>query len=676
MSKGIILDRKYTALPEGVPLNEMQELLVPHMDKDYNILVSAPTASGKSTSIYMIGNKWLERGKRVVYIGIMRALAQEKADDLAEPGHPWGKYNRTVISGDYRMDAGKQAEIDKADIICITPEALASRMRHPHSDKNKWLSEIGVLFIDEIHLLSQEDRGTNMEAALIEFTHVFPNAQLVGLSATVPNARDLADWLTKLNGRHSQLIVSDYRPVPLRKHYIDYDPGTTREESENARIAIIQDLVMERPDQQFLIGVWHKGFGDKIVKALWDDLEIRADFHNANKTKDDKRQIESRFKQGITRVLVSTSTLFTGVNLPARNVVITAVETAKQNVPVFELLQAAGRAGRPRYDTEGDAYFLIPDRRFQAHVNRIERGESVVSRMHHVKWLATHFLGAMYVGHIDSELTFSKWFDRTLAQHQQNFSDNRKKELLNNVLDDMLRRKMVIIQENQGTFKLTRRGIICAQMYLDPYHFSDMLMNLQRYTALTRPTDYDLANAIGRCSGYMSLSVTNNEMAAIQQSLKDDRSIPREYLKAVSVVLYRIQGDNNGMRGQIPGPLSNVNFQIWEDLPRLHAAVVRAHEECERWDISDGRLDVIFTRVMKKLTEADAELAVGKFTRQERKKLNAIGLYSMADVRDNPYQAASVLSPARLEELGLLNAQGDIKERAVAFGKGRGFKRK
>jgi replicative superfamily II helicase len=676
MAKGTILDRKYTALPTGVSLNEMQEMIVPHMDKEYNLLVSAPTASGKSTAMYMLGNKWLEKGKRIVYIGIMRALAQEKSDDLNEYGHPWGKYKHTVISGDYRMDADKQREVDAAQIICITPEALASRMRHPKSEKNKWMSEIGLLVIDEIHLLTQEDRGTNMEAALIEFTHVFPETQLLGLSATVPNAQHISDWMTKLNGKHTHMIVSTYRPVPLRKHYLDYDPGDSREESEDARIDHILRLLMEKPDQQFLIGVWHKQFGEKIAKALWDELEIRADFHNANKTKDDKKLIEQRFKTGINRVLISTSTLFTGVNLPARNVIITAVEAAKQNISAFELLQAAGRAGRPRYDTEGDAYFLIPDSRMTIHVNRIENGELVISQMDKTNWLATHFLGAMYVGHIHNFDTFSKWFDRTLAQHQKDYSADKKQSMLSNVLSDMVRRGMVRVDEAKETFTLTRRGIICAQMYLDPYHFSDLLMNLQKYTGLTRPTDHDLANAIGRCSGFLSHSVTNNEMASIQQMVKDDKSIPREYLKAVSVVLYRIQGDGNGIKGNIPGTLSNVNFQIWEDIPRLHAAVMRAFAECERWDISEDRLDVIFTRVMKKLNEKDAELAIGRFTKGERRKLQAIGLYSIADVKDNPYQAATVLSDERLRELGMIGASGEIKQRAVGFGKGRGFQKR
>src|SRR5690606_11794130 len=149
------------------------------------------------------GQKHLERGKRLAYIGIMRALAQEKYDDWQEEGHPWKDLPKSVISGDYRSTEAKLREINEADVICITPESLASRLRHVTADKHTWIREIGLLAIDEIHLIAAQGRGTHMEAALMEFTLVNPGAQLIGLSATVPNVGDVAGWMSTLNGKET-----------------------------------------------------------------------------------------------------------------------------------------------------------------------------------------------------------------------------------------------------------------------------------------------------------------------------------------------------------------------------------------------------------------------------------------------------------------------------------------
>lgn len=667
----------YTGFTGDWALNEMQELLVPHMNKDYNVFVASPTASGKSTAIYMFGAKYIlgERPKkRVLYIGTMRALVQEKADDLADPLHPWNAIDRVVISGDYKMDEAQAILIDKAQFICITPEALASRLRHPNSQRNLWLHDVGVIISDETHLITQEDRGTNLEAVFVEFSHLFPDVPFIGLSATVPNARELADWFTVLNGKHTQLIVSNYRPVPLEYHFIPYDPGDSRAESEDNRINIMTDLVTAAPTEQFMIGVWHKGFGDRIVHSLSEELGANVEFHNANKDKTVKKSIENNFKAGRNRVLVSTSTLFTGVNLPARNVVITAVEAAQKDIGAYELQQAAGRAGRPRYDTKGDAWFLIPDKRFNYHVKRIKEGELVVSHMAVQHWLAMHFLGAMYVGQVECEKTFTQWFLRTLAQHQQKRDDIDT--LLEGVLDDMVKRGMVYHYESNGTFRLSRRGIICAQMYLNPYHFYDMIRNLQKYIGLTRPTDYDLAKAFGQCYSYGTMSITQNERAAMHSFVVNDLDIPQHFRKVTSVLLYRVQGSKNGNGGKVPGILSNVNWMLYDDLPRMHAAIMREHEECSRWDATADRIDLLFTRAIKSCTEDEATLAIAKFRPGERKKLNQLGIYTYADARNNAVLVSSILSTERMQELGLLRGDGSVAEKATAFQAGRGFRRK
>jgi replicative superfamily II helicase len=646
----MILEKELTGLPDGCHLNPMQELLVPHINEHYNIVVAAPTASGKSQAITMFGYKHLRNKKRVLYIGIMRALAQEKFDDWQLPTHPWSKYAKTVISGDYRMDTDKQKEIDAAEIICITPESLASRLRHPHSPRNQWLHEVGILIVDECHLLSADDRGTNMEAALIEFTYEFPDVQLIGLSATLPNVDEIGHWFTILNNKETYVIESEYRPVVLEKHFMSFS-NTVREAMEEEKLAMIDQLVCdEKPDQQFLICVWQKTWGKKIEEYL-SNKKVPVAFHNANYDKGTRKNIEQSFKDGRIRVLISTSTLFTGVNLPARNVIITAVDIARMDIPVYELQQAMGRAGRPKYDTEGDVYIMVPSQRFSYHQRRILTGEPVRSVLHKEEWLAMHFLGAQYLGRIDNFEGFNLWFNRTLTQYQNNFPKEVKESMLSNILDDMRMRRMIMYDDYTKHFRLAHRGKIAAQMYMDPYHFSDALINLSKYFSLVNPNDMDLAVALGSCRKFSENSISNREKLAIPDEVLLRQDVLKAYIKSISVIWYRINGK------PVPELLSNVNFKIFDDFPRLHAAVARANNEVERWkSITPEKLDILFMRVILKCSEEQAELGLKKFTSNERKKLLAVGIYSVRDAMNNLGMVLKVIPHIRCIELGLIKA--------------------
>lgn len=663
LKEPIILDTDYTGLPEGVPINPAQELVVPYIDDpDVNILCAWPTGSGKSTAITMVGAQHLFERERVAYIGIMKALAQEKADDWKDKKHPWSVLNRAVISGDYRMDKDKEKEINRADLISITPESLASRLRHPDSERNRWLSEVGLLAIDEIHLLTAPDRGTHMEAGLMEFTAEFPKCQLLGLSGTVPNVEDIAKWMTKLNGKQTVILKSDYRPVPIEWHWVEYDPGYSRDESEDNRIDIIIDLIRSKPKEQFMVAVWQKVFGNKIKDAL-RKAGIKAEFHSANSDKAERSRIEQGFRNGIVPVVISTSTLFTGVNLPSPNMIITATESNRKPIPAYEILQAAGRAGRVKFNKEGHVYVLLTARSADMHKARILRGEPVESHMAEVPILATHFLGACYLGRITSAATFHTWFSRTLAYDQLHFTEVETTTLLNSVMNDMESRRMVKLEQHTGEIKLTYRGQIAAQMYMDPYHFFDVIMNLHKYAGLENPSDLDLGIALGRLSGFRQPGPSKLERQACQDEVLN--TVPEEYAKSVACVLYRVRGEN------VPPPLSNTNFMVYEDMSRMHSACLRAHDECEHFAMTNERINGVFIRVIRRCSEQDAELQLKSFSPSERKKLFSIGLYSLRDVQDNIEMASTLIPRERLMALGALSKSGGTIKRA--FG-GRGSK--
>lgn len=669
----IILPREFTALPEGVPINAAQELVVPHMDKEYNILFCAPTASGKSTAIYMCGNKYLEQGKRICYIGIMRALAQEKADDLDDPDHPWNDVARTVISGEYVHDADKQREIDDALFICITPESLASRLRHPNSERNKFLSQIGLLVVDEVHLIGEQGRGSHLEVALMDFAYNYPQTQLLALSATVPNVQEVGAFMSGLNGKHTQVIVSNYRSVPLNRHFIPIPAYLGMEAQKRAVMDMAVSIRQQKPDQQFMYAVFSKQFGSDLQKYMNEECGIGAEFHNANLERDDRRTIEKNFKGRGLFDLISTSTLFTGVNLPARNVVVTAVTAGMKDIPAHTLNQAIGRAGRPRYDKEGDAYIGIPTKRrdapeedeeFKRHKNRILNGEDVESWMLERAELATHFLGAVYTGRVKNEATFLSWIKRTLAYQQLpvKVRDAEVIRILTSLVDLLKNKHLRMIYVYNEEYRLTPRGKIAAQMYLNPFHFADLLKNLSEYFALDAPGDQELAKAFGACSDFASLA-SRKELNFCHSFWAG--TIGQDYIKSCSVCLYRVKGE------KVPIELYNIDYLVRDNAPRYHVACQRILNEApdDAWDVTQDRLDTIFHRLIKKCSEQEAELALAKFTKRERRVLNEMGLYTVDEVLSNMSQVKEVITDERLFALNLVDASGAPKRTLLSIGR-------
>lgn len=168
-----------------------------------NLLVCTPTASGKTLIAEMTATKTiLEAGKKAVYIVPLVALASEKAKEFKKK---YGELFKIMLSiGD--LD-NSEAKLANYDLIVCTAEKLDSITRH----KTSWLHEIGVVIIDEIHLLNDVSRGPTLEILITLLRQIVPKAQIIGLSATIGNPQELADWL------NAELVSDNWRPVPLHK---------------------------------------------------------------------------------------------------------------------------------------------------------------------------------------------------------------------------------------------------------------------------------------------------------------------------------------------------------------------------------------------------------------------------------------------------------------------------
>jgi len=168
-----------------------------------NILVCTPTASGKTLVAQMAALESIISGRgKAIYIVPLKALANEKFKQFKKDFGD--KYKIALSIGDLDKTDGYLASYD---IVICTAEKLDSLTRHHAS----WLSGIGCIIIDEIHLLNDATRGPTLEIIIVMLKQIVPRAQMIGLSATIGNEKELAEWL------EATLVHDTWRPVELKK---------------------------------------------------------------------------------------------------------------------------------------------------------------------------------------------------------------------------------------------------------------------------------------------------------------------------------------------------------------------------------------------------------------------------------------------------------------------------
>jgi helicase len=361
-----------------------------------SMLITTPTASGKTLVAMMAIAATLQKGKKAVYLTPLRALASEKASDLKVlEGIDLGTTKKPkvmVATGDYDS-SGK--ELASADAIVLTNEKMDTLFRHGA----EWLGDVGLFVADEVHLIGERERGPTLEMMLTRIRKLYRDAQVVALSATVSNADEISDWLS------CTLVESCWRPTKLVEGVYEY--GSVRMgDGRSFRIPAGQspavDLAIDALDNggQALIfaetrkrasslaakaaeGVYKRLDRDtkeRAAKAAAEILEKGDDaeltqtlaqlvgkgtaFHHAGLSPSSRKIVEESFKAGTVKLLAATPTLAAGVNLPARRVVVASILRYDSeyggNVPisVMEYKQLCGRAGRPKYDSAGEAIIV------------------------------------------------------------------------------------------------------------------------------------------------------------------------------------------------------------------------------------------------------------------------------------------------------------------------------
>ncbi len=463
--------------------NPVQSRVMDFFDKDNNGLVAASTSAGKTVVAEMfLADEVRRRGGKGMFLAPLRALAREKVEDWTSDSHHFHDLKVSICTGDYRLTKERTAELGAADLIIMTSEMLSHRSRSHASEQSSFLKDVGTLVVDESHLLTVPGRGDHLEVGLMKFTQINKSARLVLLSATMPNVEEIAEWVSySLNGRQTFVLRSSYRPVPLTTHYEPYADDLRRYDLvEKEKINKAMDIVEYYPDDKFLIFAHTKRTGEAMKKEL-RSVGIDCEFHNADLDSAARVKVEDKFKNDPKfRVIVATSTLAWGMNMPARRVIILGVHRGMEEVEAHDIIQMVGRSGRYGIDPMGDAYILVPESKVHEYKQKYSQSRRIDSQLlskagNHHKTLAFHLVSEIFQGDIQTVDDVHTWFQRSLAFFQS-------KRLDDNVVDSTLDllTKCGAIAEDDGKLYARPVGRVSAMFYVSPFDVSSLYFNFRR----------------------------------------------------------------------------------------------------------------------------------------------------------------------------------------------------
>ena len=377
-----------------------------------SVVVCAPTGAGKTVIAQHAIHCALESGKKVFYTTPLKALSNQKFNDFSEK---YGADKVGLLTGDTSHNRGAQ-------IVVMTTEVFRNMLYGTNfGTVTDNLKDVGYVILDEVHYMNDEQRGTVWEESII---YCPTNVQIIALSATVANADKLTDWINTVHSK-TELINTDFRPVPLRYFYFDSSqpknllPLLTPNGTLNKKIkpekkefkrgkvvqkkSVVKDVVRNLHERDMLPAIYFTFSRKKcdeqmercaelclVNKHEQEQIQETIDeyiaenpylyknkhieyllqgvaSHHAGLLPGWKVLVEKLFQKGLIKVVFATETLAAGINMPARSTVISSIskrtDSGHRILTPSEFLQMSGRAGRRGMDEVG--YVTIIGSAFQ-----------------------------------------------------------------------------------------------------------------------------------------------------------------------------------------------------------------------------------------------------------------------------------------------------------------------
>ena len=394
-------------------LDDFQKEACEFIDAGESVVVCAPTGAGKTVIAEHAIHRAMENGKRIFYTTPLKALSNQKYYDF---GEKYGQEKVGLLTGDTSINRNGQ-------IVVMTTEVFRNMLYGTNfgavADN---LKDVKYVVLDEVHYMNDEQRGTVWEESII---YCPTNVQIIALSATVANADELTNWINTVHSK-TELVDTDFRPVPLRFYYFDssqpnrllplFTPSgqlnkkikpekrAWGKHGKNKQKSPVKDVIRNLAEQDMLPAIYftfsRKKCDEQMEKCAslglvtpGEQAQIRQfvdDYiaenphlygnkhieyllqgvasHHAGLLPAWKNLVEKLFQKGLIKVVFATETLAAGINMPARSTVISSTskrtDSGHRMLTASEFLQMSGRAGRRGMDEIG--YVTIVGTPFQS----------------------------------------------------------------------------------------------------------------------------------------------------------------------------------------------------------------------------------------------------------------------------------------------------------------------
>lgn len=393
-------------------LDNFQKQACEYIDEGKSVVVCAPTGAGKTVIAQHAIHRALEKGERIFYTTPLKALSNQKYYDFSEK---YGYDKVGLLTGDTSINRSGQ-------IVVMTTEVFRNMLYGTNfGSVTDNMKDVRYVVLDEVHYMNDEQRGTVWEESII---YCPTNVQIIALSATVANADELTAWINTVHSK-TELVDTDFRPVPLRFYYFDSSQPTkllpllTPSGQLNNKIrpekrvygrklqnkkSYVKDIVLNLKNNDMLPAIYftfsRKKCDEQMEKCATLDLVTKGEkaqiqqfideyisenphlynnkhieyllcgvaSHHAGLLPAWKILVEKLFQKGLIKVVFATETLAAGINMPARSTVISSTskrtDSGHRMLTASEFLQMSGRAGRRGMDEVG--YVTIVGTQFQS----------------------------------------------------------------------------------------------------------------------------------------------------------------------------------------------------------------------------------------------------------------------------------------------------------------------
>ncbi|RCK66017.1 Pre-mRNA-splicing helicase BRR2 [Candida viswanathii] len=562
---------------ETTTFNRIQSRIYPQaFETDKNLLICAPTGAGKTnvamlTILRTIGE--YKKDFKVVYIAPLKALVQEQMREFQRRLTLYGIVVNE-LTGD--LSLSKQ-QIAETHVIVTTPEKWDIITRKDPS----YVKLVKLIIIDEIHLLHDE-RGPVLEN-IVSRTLRRDDVRIVGLSATLPNYGDVAKFI-RVKPEGLFYFDASYRPCPLQQQFVG-----VKEKKAIKKVAAMNEACHDRVTKslqeghQIIVFVHSRNETFTTAKYLAEKLDVDIvehegtkevlkqeaeamgiklrdiitqgfGVHHAGLTKQERATVEDLFAQGHLRVLVSTATLAWGVNLPAHTVIIKGTETYSPETGTWvqlspqDILQMLGRAGRPRYDKNGEGIIITSQDEIQYYLAILNQQLPIESQLVHklvdsvnaevvagtigsiedgIEWLGYTYL---YVRMLQSPSLYGVDASNDPTLYHQ------RADLVFTALSILHENRLVVYDPATGSVQSTELGRIASYFYIN-------YETINQFGKMLKPwhTESEILRVFASAGEFKYIPVRQEERLEISKLMEKCpipiREQPHEPLAKVNILL-------------------------------------------------------------------------------------------------------------------------------------------